>query len=74
MDYLAYLYHTDGGGLRFREAINQRRVNGILIQDYVNLKPEDEGIDIMTIAELYEAGELKVLSEIINEKVVFKKR
>ena len=74
MDYLAYLYHTDGGGMRFREAINQRRVNGILIQDYVNLKPEDEGIDIMTIAELYEAGELKVLSEIINENVIFKKR
>ncbi|MFT6828736.1 MAG: hypothetical protein ACI9Z3_002041 [Roseivirga sp.] len=74
MDYLAYLYHTDGGGLRFREAINQRKVNGILIQDYVNLKPEDESIDIMTIAELYEAGALKVLSEIINENVVFKKR
>lgn len=74
MDYLAYLYHTDGGGMRFREAINPRRVNGILIQDYVNLKPEDEGIDIMTIAGLYNAGELKLLSEIINEDVKFKKR
>jgi hypothetical protein len=60
--------------MRFREAINPRRVNGILIQDYVNLKPEDEGIDIMTLGELYQAGELKVLSEIINEKVTFSKR
>lgn len=72
MDYLAYLYHTDGGGMRFREAINPRRVDGVLIQDYVNLRPEDEKIDIMTIDELYEAGELRVLSEIINEAVEFK--
>ncbi|KYG79607.1 hypothetical protein MB14_16880 [Roseivirga ehrenbergii] len=71
MDYLAYLYHTDGGGMRFREAINARRVNGVLIQDYVNLKPEDERMDIMNIAELYNAGELEVLSEIINEDVKF---
>jgi hypothetical protein len=73
MDYLAYLYHTDGGGMRFREAINPRRVNGILIQDYVNSKPEDEGIDIMTIADLYNSNELIVLSEIINEDVDFSK-
>ncbi len=73
MDYMAYLYHTDGGGLRFREAINSRRVNGMLVQDYINMKPEDESIDIMTINELYENGELKVLSEIINEDIVITK-
>lgn len=72
MDYFAYLYHTDGGGMRFREAINPQRVNGMLVQDYVNLRPEDEGIDIMTIDELYKQGELKVLSEIINEEVQIK--
>lgn len=69
MDYFAYLYHTDGGGMRFREAINPRKVSGMLIQDYINYKPEDEGIDIMTINELYEEGQLVVLSEIINENV-----
>lgn len=72
MDYFAYLYHTDGGGMRFREAINPQRVNGVLVQDYVNLRPENEDIDIMTIDELYEAGELKVLSEIINEDIQIK--
>ena len=41
----------------------------MLIQDYVNLKPEDEKIDILTINELYEEGKLIVLSEIINENV-----
>ena len=74
MDYFAYLYHTDGGGMRFREAINPRRVNGVLIQDYINLKPEDEKISILAIKDLYEAGELKVLSEIINEEVKITKR
>lgn len=69
MDYMAYLYYTDGGGLRFREAINPRRVEGVLIQDYINMKPEDEGMDIMDIDELFVAGELKELSRIIQENV-----
>jgi uncharacterized protein DUF6503 len=69
MDYFAYLYHTDGGGMRFREAINPRRISGMLIQDYINFKPENEDIDIMTIDELYGEGKLIVLSEIINENV-----
>lgn len=72
MDYMAYLYHTDGGGMRFREAFNQREVNGVIVQDYVNMRPVDEKIDIMTIDELYEAGELKVLSKIINEDIQIK--
>lgn len=72
MDYMAYLYHTDGGGMRFREAINQRTVDGAVVQDYINMRPEDEKIDIMTIDELYEAGELRVLSEIINEDIQIK--
>lgn len=70
MDFMAYLYHTDGGGLRFRKAINSRRVNGMLIQDYINYKPADESIDINTIDELFNAGELIELSRIINEDVV----
>lgn len=69
MDYLAYLYHTDEGGIRFREATNPRRVNGMLIQDYINYKPASEDIDFMQIDELYKANQLEVLSEIINEDV-----
>lgn len=36
MDYLAYHYHRDGGGTRFREAINRRRVGGLLLADFRN--------------------------------------
>lgn len=69
MDFLAYLYHTDEGGMRFREAINPHRVNGVLIQDYINYKPEDETMDINGIDELYKNGELEELSRIINNNV-----
>lgn len=69
MDYLAYLYHTDGGGIRFREAINPRRVSGALVQDYINLKPEDESIQISTILDLYKSDQLIELSRIINEDI-----
>ena len=69
MDFLAYLYHTDGGGLRFREAINPRRVAGALVQDYINFKPEDETIPISTILELYKNDELIELSRISNEDI-----
>ena len=69
MDYLAYLYHTDGGGLRFRKAINQRKMSGALIQDYINFKPEDESTPISTILDLYKADQLIELSRIINEDV-----
>lgn len=36
LDYLAYRYHRDGGGTRFREAVNRREVDGLLVQDYAN--------------------------------------
>ena len=69
MDYLAYLYHTDGGGLRFREAINPRNISGAIVQDYINYKPEDESIPISTILDLYKNDELIELSRIINEDI-----
>ncbi len=36
MDYLAYAFNINGGGVRFREAFNKREVEGILFQDYIN--------------------------------------
>lgn len=36
MDYLAYEFHVNGGGTRFREAYNVREVNGIRFADYIN--------------------------------------
>jgi hypothetical protein len=42
MDYLAYLFHVDGGGLRFRVARNVQKVKGMVIADYDNMQPIDK--------------------------------
>nr|WP_222851922.1 DUF6503 family protein [Cyclobacterium plantarum] len=69
MDYLAYTYHTDGGGIRFRKAINTHDVSGILLQDYDNYKPEDERLPVESMQELFESGELELLSKILLENI-----
>lgn len=63
-DYLAYVYHTDGGGQRFRVAKNERYVGGIRFVDYDNLKPKKDGTNFKDIDELYTNGELEKLSSI----------
>lgn len=63
MDYLAYLYYTDGGGKRFRAPMNVRTVDGIRFADYRNyLGVEDIGIE--KYDQLYDLGELELLSRI----------
>lgn len=68
LDYLAYSYEVNEGGSRFREAINPRRVEGILFQDYINYGGEKD-TDIRTIDRLFEEGKLEKVSEIINENI-----
>lgn len=69
MDYLAYSYHTDGGGVRFRKVINSRMVEGIRIQDYENYMPDDKNTAVEQMKDLYQSGQLKLLSEIVLENV-----
>jgi hypothetical protein len=68
MDYLAYDFHVDGGGKRFREAINRREVNGVILQDYRNYKA-DHVEDLFTLDGLFEEGKLEPLSEIENSVI-----
>ena len=68
MDYLAYTYATDGGGVRFRQAINPRKIKGILFQDYSNLEPV-RPINFWQIEQAFEAGQLKELSRIELENI-----
>ena len=70
MDYLAYQYFTNVGGIRFREAYNIQEVEGVRFQDYHNYKPLDENLDFMKVDEAFENGELKLLSEIQLENIV----
>ena len=69
LDYLAYSYETDGGGLRFRKAYNERMVEGIRFVDYINYKaPKD--FQLESLAKKFEAGELEELSRIELESLM----
>ena len=63
-DYLAYEFHVDGGGMRFREAFNERYIDGIRFVDYNNYKTKDSSVPIFKIDSLYQVGSLELLSKI----------
>lgn len=67
--YLAYEFHVDGGGQRFRKAFNERVVGGIRFVDYQNYKNTRLEHPIHDIDELYESGALELLSEIKLEDI-----
>ena len=68
VDYLAYQYATNGGGVRFREAYNPRTVSGIRFQDYVNYEASVE-TPLDSLPELFEKGTLKELSRVETEEI-----
>lgn len=64
MDYLAYSFHVNGGGMRFRKAFNDRMVQGIRFSDYENFKPPSDSIPLLKLDSLFERGELREVSVI----------
>lgn len=73
LDYLAYNYETDGGGVRFREAYNRAERMGILFQDYINYEVPLK-TPLKEIPALFEQNQLKELSRINNEKITVTKK
>ena len=69
MDYMAYSYHTDGGGVRMREVSGVTEVGGIRFQNYLNLKPEDKNTPVEKMQDLYVSNNLELLSEIVLENI-----
>ncbi len=69
MDYLAYRFHVDGGGTRFREKKNVRTVNGIRFADYNNFGGPDMQRPLEEYGTYFEAGTLAKVSEINLENV-----
>ena len=69
MDYLAYLYYTDGGGKRFRAPINVRTVGGIRFADYENYQQVDDKIKLEDYDKEYNQGSLKILTKIELENL-----
>lgn len=69
VDYLAYKYAVNGGGVRFREAYNERRIEGIRFVDYNNYSPETTATPLQELPAQFENGQLKLLSKIETENV-----
>jgi len=63
IDYLAYSFYNNGGGVRFREAYNQREVNGVRFQDYINYTI-DEDYPAQELDYAFQKGRLREISRI----------
>jgi hypothetical protein len=68
-DFLAYEYHTNGGGKRFRQVFNERKVGGIRFVDYRNYKYEGP-LKVSALDSLFLRDELEFLSLIELKGVV----
>ena len=69
IDYLAYRFFTDQGGIRFRESYNPRVIEGIRFVDYKNFRTENTDVDFYQVDKLFEEGKLIELSLIEKEKI-----
>ncbi|WP_439127782.1 DUF6503 family protein [Polaribacter sp.] len=72
IDYLAYAYHTNGGGKRFRVLKEQCVKNGIRFVDYHNYKPLNNSIKLIEIDKAFEENQLKKVSEIVLKDIEVK--
>src|SRR5690606_35297194 len=72
VDYFAYRFYTNDGGIRFRKAVNPRIIEGIRFVAYENYKIENLSIPLAELDALYETGTLKLLSNIRNDSIKVK--
>lgn len=68
LDFLAYSYEVNGGGIRFREAFNRQKIAGVVFQDYHNYKVP-LNTPMQSIGDLWEKNQLEKLSEIENKNI-----
>ncbi|MHA7101566.1 DUF6503 family protein [Roseivirga pacifica] len=71
IDYLAYSFNINGGGVRFREAVDIQEVQGIRFQDYLNYTI-DTDFPAQELDYAYQTGKLKLISEIRLENIQVK--
>ena len=69
MDYLAYRFYTNDGGIRFRERRNEKRLDGVVFQDYNNFKPLSKDLKLSELSEAYQNNQLEKVSEIITTPI-----
>ncbi|MCA1762239.1 MAG: hypothetical protein LC664_04505 [Flavobacteriales bacterium] len=69
MDYIAYSFRENEGGTRFRKAVNRRRINGLVFQDYENYKGPANPDSLLAISRLFKMDSLDLLSFIETSRI-----
>ncbi len=69
LDYLAYSYNTNGGGIRFRANKKEQIINGVRFVDYDNYKPKIVSTSLESIDEAFTKNELIKVSEIVLKNI-----
>ncbi len=69
VDYLAYSYHTNDSGMRFRVLKEQCVRDGVRFVDFHNYKPKNASISLENIDAEFENDGLEKLSEIVLENI-----
>jgi len=65
VEYLAYSYkEEDGIGMRFREAYNERYIDGLRFVDYNNFKAQVSEVALEDLGKAFDNNQLKLLSKI----------
>lgn len=64
LSFLAYQFHVNGGGFRFRVPQQATYVKGMQFLDYKNYKPKQDHVKLTELLQLYGKGELELVSEI----------
>ncbi len=72
MDYLAYRFYTNEGGIRFRKVTGRMKRGGITFQNYLNLAPSSKDIPLVEVDSFFKAGELEKVSEINKSNITVK--
>ncbi|MDG1398156.1 MAG: deoxyribose-phosphate aldolase [Polaribacter sp.] len=72
IDYLAYSFHTNGGGMRFRVLKEHCTIEGIRFVDYYNYKPKIKTTPLIELDKAFENKQLEKVSEIILEDISVK--
>lgn len=72
LDFMGYSYLTDGGGVRFRQAVNRRTIDGMIFQDYINFKPVNKNALVESLDQAFIEATLIELSQIENENIEVK--
>ena len=69
IDYLAYEFHTNGGGYRFRKVTSEETIEGIRFVNYANYKPKIELTNLNEIDSYFLKDQLDKVSDIILKKI-----